>query len=287
VSDEVLVGAAVLEGGWFGGAFAWAVERDGGAVLAEASAAGLPRIQGAVGDRPATGARASWDGGGLSIAIERRSDRYRLTVNCAGLAVDARLDARGAPEPFTLVAPVPGAGPRVTQKCGGLPAEGTVHAAGRPRSLTGGTAGVDFTAGLLAHETAWRWAFATPSGRTAGRAAGGGPVAFNLCEGFGLAPDDPGENALLVPGPARLPPVTFSFERAAPLAPWTVASADGSLSLEFRPIAEHREERERGLLSTRFVQIAGTFHGTLPGPSGRPMFVDGLPGVVEDHHARW
>ncbi|MGC3997529.1 MAG: DUF2804 domain-containing protein [Anaeromyxobacter sp.] len=278
-TDAALVGAAVVEAGWFGGAFVWAADLATGAVLAERSAAGLPRLQASVADRPAAGLAARWSGGGLRVELTRPADRYRLEIASAGLELEAWLDAAGAPPPFTLLAPVPGAGPRLTQKVGGLPVEGTLRAGGRSFTLAGGSGGVDFTAGLLARETDWRWAFGT------GRAAGGAPVAFNLCEGFGLPPDAPGENALLRPGPARLPPVRFTFDRTAPLQPWTLEGE--RLRLVFTPAARHREVRELGLLSTRFTQVAGTFEGALPAPGGGVVAVAGLPGVVEDHRARW
>jgi len=51
-----------------------------------------------------------------------------------------------------------------------------------------GRCGVDYTAGVLARETSWRWAFATGQ-------VGGAPFGFNLCEGFGVPAGEPGENA--------------------------------------------------------------------------------------------
>jgi hypothetical protein len=178
--------------------------------------------------------------------------------------------------------PVPEGGVGATQKCGGLAASGTLRAAGRDFSLDGGTGGLDGTHGLLARETAWRWAFGT------GRLPGGAPVAFNLAEGFAGVPEgDAGENALLLAsGTTRLPPVAFAFDRAAPLSAWRVASADGALDLAFVPEAAHREDRDLVLLKTRFVQVAGTFAGRLPSPGG-PVEVAGLAGVVEDHWALW
>lgn len=278
--DAALVGAAVVQAGYFGGAFAWVLDRASGAMVASRGAAGIPGVQARVGDRPGPGARARFDGPGLSIALERRADRYDLRIRAPDLAVDLTLDARGAPLPLTLVAPVPGAGPRITQKTAPLVADGDARVGGRTLSLAG-AGGLDHTAGLLARETDWRWAFA------AGRHPAGAPLAFNLCEGFGLPAADPGENALFLGHrPARLPAVRFRLDRSDPLAPWQVASADGALALTFRPAGVHREARALLLVSTRFAQVAGTFEGQLPGPSG-PLRVAGLPGVVEDHWARW
>lgn len=279
-SDAALVGAAIVEAGWFAGAFVWAVDRATGAVVLEASAAGLPGLSARVNDRPGAGARARFRAPGLALRIDREGDRWTLAARAAAARVDVVLDAVAAPPPFTLVAPVPGGGVRATQKAGGLAASGGIVLRGRALSLEGGTGGVDSTAGLLARRTDWRWAFGT------GRAAGA-PLAFNLCEGNGLAADDPGENARLAPGPARLPPVSFAFDPLLPLAPWRVASAGGEVALVFTPQAVHREARDLGLVATRFAQVAGTFDGVVPGPGGDPIAVRALPGVVEDHRARW
>lgn len=279
-SREVMLGAAVVEAGWFGGAFLWVLDRARGVMVAERSAAGLPRRHARV-DGGFADAAAAFEGGGLALAVARAGGRWTIRAEARRLAVDAALDAAGAPAPFTLCAPVPGAGPRVTTKAGGLAASGTVRASGATFALDGGSGGLDATAGLLARATEWRWAFGS------GRDAAGAPVAFNLCAGFGLAADDPGENARLAPGPARLPPVTFAFDPAAPLAPWRVGSADGAVALTFTPVALHREARRLGLVSTRFAQVAGTFDGALPAAGGAPSILAGVPGVVEDHWARW
>jgi hypothetical protein len=280
-SPAVMLGAAVVEAGFFGGAFVWVLDRVRGVIVAERSAAGLPgrhaRVGGGFG-----AASARFRGGGLALAIARDGARWTLRASAPGLEVDAGLDA-AAPAPFTVVAPVPGAGPRLTTKAGALAASGAVRVGGAALSLDGGSGGVDATAGLLARDTDWRWAFGS------GVDAAGRPVAFNLCAGFGIAPGDPGENALLAPGPHRLPPVAFAFDAARPLAPWRITSADGAVALVFRPVALHGEVKRLGIVSTRFAQVAGTFEGALPGPGpgGARLAIAGLPGVVEDHRARW
>jgi hypothetical protein len=279
VSDEVLAAVAVVEAGYFGGGFAWALDRARGALLFEASAAGLPRIGARVNGRPGDGARARLTSRGLSVAVEREAGRWRITASAGGaFGLDVTLDGAGASAPFTLATSVPRGGVRVTQKAAGLAATGTVRAGGRVLSVDGGSGGVDYTAGVLARETAWRWAFGT--GRL-----GGAPFGFNLCEGFGVAAGEPGENAGFRGAPYRLPPVAFAVGGAR--SPWRVESSGGEVDLLFHPAGAHREARSLGLVRTRFTQVAGTFEGTIPGPGGGAVAVAGLPGVVEDHWARW
>jgi hypothetical protein len=276
VSDDVLAAVAIVEAGYFAGGFAWALDRRSGAVLFEASAAGVPGRTARVASR--AGGPARLTARGLTAELAPDGAALALRVHGRGFAVEAALEPAGAPAPFTLVVPVPGGGVRATTKQAGLAARGRVTAAGTTRSLEGGAGGLDFTAGVLARDTAWRWAFAT------GRVAGA-PFGFNLCEGFGVAADDPGENAAFAGAPYRLPAVRFEVGGAK--RPWRVASADGTVDLRFAPQGAHAEARNLGLVSTRFVQVAGTFDGVVPGPDGAPVGITALPGVVEDHSARW
>jgi hypothetical protein len=280
-SDEVLAALAIVEAGWFAGGFAWALDRRSGAVLWEGSAAGLPGRNASVSTSARDGARARLRTSGLAAEIARDRGTWRLSAASADRAfeLDAALGGAGGPPPFALVVTVPGGGVRATQKAAALPASGTVRVRGRTLALDGGSGGLDFTAGLLARETSWRWAFGT------GRAAGA-PLGFNLCAGFGVPARDPGENAGFAgPGPWRLPPVAFGVGVGE--APWTIASTGGDLELVFRPQGAHREARNLGVLRTRFVQIAGTFEGRIPGPAGEAIAIAGMPGVAEDHWAVW
>jgi len=280
--DQAMAGVAVVQAGWFGGAFLWALDRATGALLVDRSAAALPGLGAVVRRRPLDGARATFRGPGLRLRVDRVPGGWRIdAASGRAFRLEALLHVRGAPAPFTLIAPTDGGGFRATTKVAALRAAGRIEAGGRVFSLEG-SGGLDTTIGVLARRTEWRWAFGT------GRLASGVPVAFNLAEGFGGVPaGDPGENALFLgPGPGRLPAVTFRRDPAAPLAPWRIASADGALDLVFRGRALHREARSLGVLRTSFVQVAGEFTGMLPVPGGA-VRLDALPGVVEDHRAVW
>ena len=276
-SDRVLAAAAVVEGGWFAGAFAWAADLEKGTVLVEVSAAGLPGLHARVSDHSGPGAFARFRGRGLTVRIDRDVRGWMLDVESRRGAIGATLEVPRGSQPFTFVAAVPRGGLRATEKASGLAARGEVRLAGRTLPLDGGFGGVDVTAGVLARETRWLWAFG--SGLAAGE-----PFGFNLCSGFGVPPDDPGENAAFRgSAPWRLPPVRIDPGRSE----WRIASGDGALDLVFTPLADHRERRNLGVLRTRFTQVAGTFAGKLPGPDEGAVTVVNLPGVVEDHWAVW
>lgn len=282
-SDEVMIAAAVVEAGWFAAGWAWVLDRSLGALVVDQFAPGLPGLNARVNDLQGDGARARYSTLGLRIDVKREQERWELgIVGRKGFRAEVVLESRGAPAPFTLVTPVAGPGVRATQKAAAMSASGTVVVGGRTWLLDGGTGGVDTTHGYLARETAWRWAFGT------GRLPGGGPIAFNLAEGFAGVPEgDPGENAVFRSfETSRLPPVAFTFDRENPRTPWHVVSADATVDLTFTPAAIHQENKNYLVLKNRLAQLPGTFSGRLPAPGGS-VTIDALPGVVEDHWALW
>jgi hypothetical protein len=145
-------------------------------------------------------------------------------------------------------------------------------------SLDGGLAGYDFTSGMLARHTWWRWGFAL------GRLAGGVPFALNLVEGFvGEA-----ECAAWIGGElVGLGEGRFTFDRAHPAEPWSVRTADGIADLTFRPGAVHEERRDLLLVGSRFVQPCGAWSGTLALPGRPAVTIDRALGVTEDQDVTW
>jgi hypothetical protein len=168
----------------------------------------------------------------------------------------------------------------MTQKSSCIPADGEVRVGPRTFKLREAWAALDYSHGLLARETRWRWASACgllPCGRVLG---------LNLVEGHNDGPVT--ENALWLDG--RLIPVgrtRFGFDSGDPCAPWTLLSEDGRVDLRFEPEGLRREDIDLKLIASRYVQPVGTFHGTVRGLDGQSVSVEGLAGVTEDHRARW
>ena len=97
-----------------------------------------------------------------------------------------------------------------------------------------------------------------------------------------------GENALWIDGgPCSVGPVRFDFEPSAPLAPWRVRSADGSLDLTFQPEGYRAQSLDLKLVISKYLQPFGVFSGQVTTVSGERLVLDFLPGVTEDHTARW
>ncbi len=167
-----------------------------------------------------------------------------------------------------------GAALHATQKSGGLALDGEVRVGTSAFSLAGGVASVDYSNGLLARDTAWRWASAHGQG-----------IGFNLQAGyFGAA-----ENALwldqtIIP----LGAASFDFDPAAPLAPWHIKTDDGLLDLVFTPEGARSEDKNLLVAASHYVQPIGTFSGTVRAAQDAPARqIDALVGVTEEHRSRW
>ncbi|HEV8536001.1 MAG TPA: DUF2804 domain-containing protein [Candidatus Limnocylindria bacterium] len=280
-TPRVLVAFAIADLSYAANAFVLAADVDERKVLIDRGFLGLPRLSVAVGDRPARD--HSWfRGPGIEAVIRPAlaGSSIGVRVRTSGFDLAAEMDATAVPS-VTLIAPVTDGGMvNVTQKASALPVTGEVRTPGRTYSLDGGLGGFDYTNGLLARHTEWRWAFTT------GRSDDGHTIGLNLVEGFNEA-GAASENVLWVDGAIlALGHARFEFDRGSTLSPWRVTTRDGSVDLEFEPIGQHREERNLIIARSSFVQPFGTFHGTVRTPSG-PLHVSALPGVVEDQRVTW
>jgi len=267
------------DGGPLASGLLWVVEQGSGRVLVEQAAVGLPGVSGQVGDRPGAGARASFAATGLTLALERRSDRFQLDAAAGEVRLAATLDTRGAPDPQALVALTGEDGLRVAQVSGPLALGGWLEVAGVRHRLEGGAAALDFASAVLPAAAAWRRLTAiSPAGapsRLLHLAAG--PDTGAAARGPG---DHPGESVLLGPGgPVPLPPVIL--EPAAEPGRWH-ATGGGGLALTFRAAAIHREARERLGRSSQRTFLVGTLAGRLPAEEGGFLEVGEWPAMAED-----
>ena len=291
-TPELLLTTAVVDVGYVCNAFVFAVDLRAGVTLFQKSWLGVPNLMARVSQHPGAGAKATFRGPRVRIRIERRGedDPYGVQVQCGGdvevtasIAGPAGLTAGGA-QAMTYVGAVDGAGGRgnCTQKIAASRAEGVVRIGGRQFSLSGGHGGLDYTDGILARETQWRWAFAQ------GVARGGRVVGVNLVEGFNArAPGAAGEDALWLDGlPRALAPARFEFDAEKWQRPWRVRTEDGALDLEAVPVTGYCERHELGLARSRFLQVAARFRGVVHTPEGDVWF-DDVPGVTEDQAVKW
>ncbi len=272
-TGEMMFCLAIIDTGYLASGICAVFDRGSCRLLANENPV-LPSISAQVGDQPGEGLSARLTGPGIRARIVRSGAEITVRASWAYTEVDLALDVGRAPAPLTAIAPVGPAGRfDLTQKTVLIPAEGEVRVGNSRFPVQRQLAGLDFTHGYLARETAWRWAFAT--GRV-----GNQLIAFNFSEGF-LQGD--GENAVWIDGdPQPAGKVSFSFDGNAPLSPWRIRSEDGRVDLLFQPEGHRAQSIDLMLIASRYVQPFGSFSGSLHG-----VKVDGLAGVTEDHTARW
>jgi hypothetical protein len=277
-SREVMFSFAIVDAGYLSSGILSVFDRGARRLLIDSHPV-LPPLLAWITDEPNDGMRALLTGPRLTARIERTGGRVLAKARWRNAAVDLSLDAARAPPPLTAVSHFENGRFNFTQKLVAIPAEGEIAVGNTRFTLRGELAGLDFTHGHPPRDTSWRWAFA--SARQSDRV-----IAFNLSEGFMRSGG--GENALWVDGaPCSVGPVRFEFDASAPLDPWRVQSADGSLELVFQPEGYRAQNIDLKLVASRYVQPFGAFHGHVTTVGGERIELDALPGVTEDHSARW
>lgn len=276
-SEDLLAGMAVVDLGYTLNAFGFVHERGASELEADCSALGLPG-SGGVNDTTGRGFAARFRSGRTTVTLSRhREERLDVDARFEGFSVDARVSLSGERSPLSAVGPVPGGVIDATEKRALLPVEGTLRIGRTSYSLDGAIAGFDYTQGILARHTEWRWAFLM------GRTTDGVPVALNLVEGF------LGERECAAWIGDELLPLaegTFAFDRRRPERPWKVGSKDGAVDLVFEPGGIHSERRNLGIVRSRFLHPVGAYSGTVRA-GDRTVQLAGVQGVAEDQDVVW
>ncbi|HET8869562.1 MAG TPA: DUF2804 domain-containing protein [Aquabacterium sp.] len=272
--DEVFIGMAIVDVGWCQTAFAYVFDRRERKLLADWSADGLPGVQGGVSDEPVMASRSWFRSFGASLSIQAVSEVLQVHVRAGGIEMQAQLSLPRT-APFLLaVGPIEQGLSHATQKSPALPVDGWLKVKGQRFSLRGAMGCLDSSNGLLARETAWRWACAQSP-----------EVGFNLQDGYFGS----NENALWLDG--QLIPLArahFEFQADQPMRPWRVWTDDGLLDLTFEPEGARQQNRNLLIAASYYIQPIGTFHGWVKAESkAAPRAVDRLVGVTEDHRSRW
>jgi len=284
-TPELLFSAVIVDLGYISNAWMFLADLAAKTLPLQRSFLALPKLSAKVGPAPAAGARSSFRalGARMDFARDGESSPFSFSARLGKrFRVDATLDPASS-TPLTFLGPITHGGrANCTQKVAAARVTGVLELDGRRIDLAGARGGLDYTNGILARETSWRWAFAQ------GLAEGGEPVALNLVAGFNeTSTKAPSEDAVWVGGePISVGKGVFSYAASEPLRPWRVKSECGAVDLVFTPAAQHAERHNLGLAASRFLQVAGTFEGTLR-VRGRALRVRGLPGVAEDQSVKW
>jgi len=273
VSDQVMAAVAIVDLGWTSTCFAYAFDRNDSDMMANFSQDGLPG-RWSVGVAEHAGGSSWFRARGTSISIAALDEgRYRLELRSGYMEIDAEFGPASAPL-LLATGPVAGGSMHGTQKSGGMPLTGEVRTFRDAYQLDGGVASFDYSNGLLARDTSWRWA-----------------SAHNLELGFNLQSGYFGgnENALWIDGDVvPLAPAHFVYEQHDPMQPWHIFTEDDQLELFFTPDGARRQNRNLLVAASRYIQPVGTFSGWVRGGPDQPKrIVTQLAGVTEDHYSRW
>ncbi len=272
-NDQILLTAAVIDGGYIGNAFVSVTDLERGKLLVEKSFLGLPKLQASVNDQPGRGAHAEFVGLGKRLVMEWGEDRsgMELLFEAQGVSAELFWDATGAPPPITVVGEMKKGLGVFTQKTNLLKVSGGVKIKGRKRDFRGAVGGLDFTSGYLPRVTRWNWVMGS------GALADGTPFGCNLAVGNNLGGQS--ENALWL-GSDLVPVglVRFSHENRA----WGIKSIKPGIDLCFEGKAWRKEDRELGLLSSHFSQGFGVLSGSVNGKE-----LGAVRAVCEDQNLKW
>lgn len=159
-----------------------------------------------------------------------------------------------------------------------VPAEGSITVGGARSEIDSSRSYglIDIHKGYYPHIMRWHWV-------CAGLQTPQGPWGINLTDNQVEDQAAYNENCLWRPGGIDyLPPVRFEVPEArAPMTPWKIRSADGSVDLTFTPVAERRLERNLIVVANRYRSPYGTLHGTIRTADGIRTISDYF-GMCED-----
>ena len=291
VTDEVLVCQAVVDGRYFCQSFIYVVDLFEERPVLSRRFLGIPDRQACVNDRPARGHLASFEVPGVSLKTTRGAglDPYRWSSSLhplwqmrpGGLQLDAEINPDGHGPALTVISPVAEGGiVNITQKWVGLPVTGRLAVGSRSYRLDEGLAGLDYTQGILARRTRWRWANAM------GRLADGRAVGLNLVAGFNDGLDGVSENAIwLGEHLVSVGRAVFEYSPSAPEQPWRVRTTDGAVELYFKPYYVFSDKPRYKVIDGHFIQPAGRFEGAITVRGERHEVT--LYGVTEDQDIHW
>ena len=290
VTPETVAVLGVAHLGYTANAFLAAVDLRERVSLFDSGLLALPGTRVEVAEAPGRGMRASFRRPGARVEIRRdRDDRYVIDAHLRPLnpladAVtwEGEIAVSPSDSALTVISPVADDGVvNVTQKRAALAATGALRVGRRTILLDGGVAGVDYTSGLMARNTRWRWAMM--NARLPDRT----PIGLNLVEGINDVNSSCNENALWLGGQLHpLARARFHIGASPASDPWRVETVDGSVALHFQPVHTHCDERDFKIVRSRFLQPLGVFSGTVR-VSGREVEIRGLGGVTEDQEIVW
>ncbi len=274
IDEQMAAGSAIIRLGYASQLFFWCLDRGTGELWCDQEITREPWAA-SVSSQPldlevASFARAGKPTYGIveRLGWQAASMRGELSEQ----SVHWNLAMSEAVVPMTAICPVKRGRINITVKQAGAAARGEVRVGDKSWQLSSKARGMlDYTHGLLARETSWRWAIGAGTSRE-GRA-----ISFNVVAGFnqGL------ENVCWIDGtPHALGRVTVHCDVDAPHKTWRVQGERIDLELEVDGVRQ--ADKDLGVAASRYVQPVGSWRGEVAG-----LVCDEVWGVAEDHDAKW
>jgi hypothetical protein len=274
VSDEYYFGMVIFDAKFMGTSFFYVFNRKTGEFFEHerTSVAGPLRV-----------ARELWHGEcyyrhfGYCMEFENRLDSgmHRIRAQIKGKRNKPPIEAElfvledlERYQPLVQVSPVEPNRPLYTHKAV-CPVEGKVKVGDRVVILdpTRDVSLMDVQKTFYPYQTFWKWS------TFGGHDSAGRLIGMNACQNFITDDERYNENCTWVDGDITLlSAVRFQFDEHDVIQPWRV-SAHGKISA--------------GVLMSDFHQPFGQFKGTMAGPGGSKVEVDGPFGLCEHHLARF
>ena len=222
--------------------------------------------------------RPSGRGVEIDVSAPRmKNDRQQLSLKL-------RIPDLFTDESLNLVVPWSETRFNYTGKLAALQAEGELLAGGqryvldRDKTL----ASVDFTRGIWPYRTVWKWACGAgiSDGRRIGLNFGSG-----WTDGTGVL-----ENSLFLDGKVMplWQPVEIACRPENLFEPWTMRTTESPrVDLRFTPSFSRAQDTNLVAIRMKLAQVMGNFSGTVISESGETIRINDLPGIAENHLARW
>ena len=240
---------------------------------------------------------AEFSGGGVSMhwkpqrvgSDAAQPSAIELQLHCPNfggekLTAELQIQLPRSDESLNLVVPWSDARFGFTSKHVCLPTHGFITVGEKTRTLVAEQAlgSIDFSRGVWPYNSRWHWA--SGSGY-----AGGRRVGLNLGAGW---TDGTGvvENAIFLDG--HVVPlweqVQFLFDPVNLRGLWRIQSPESqNVRLTFTPAQSRTQDTNLGILRTKLDQVIGHFSGRVILPSGEELLIEDLPGIAENHIARF
>ena len=290
-TEELILGVAVVHAAYVGNVFCYLYDRKRELLWEQERIA--PLAAGIRVDRNVNRGVVSYMADNERIRIDNDLDNgirgFDLRLRSSGRTLSCSFelhDKLSTMTPLQVVTPTAEKDFTFTHKAAGLPVLGEVRLGEFRYELDPrrDSAAVDLSFGYPAQQTEWNWA------SFAGFSSSGRRIGLNL-----VAPifhQRFNENGFWLEGKLyKLGPAHFSYE--APDQVWTISSSregekhDGvSFSFLFKPLGVRSQDLDYKLVVSRFQQPFGIYSGWIELEGERIEFED-VPGVVEEHFARW